>query len=147
MNNLGGYRSVELIFVDEIEKLAFFGNTVYLRKNIDTERLLPLHQNGANISTSPKTGDAGTTYSIKATIALLIKGTYTRLQHELMFVDVRGSILIATSHDSKQHVYGSVETPLFGTFVEKTGSQPSDFHHFELSLSGTDIHSPFSLPE
>ena len=138
MNNLGGYKSVELVFIDELSYFAVISPSgVYLRKSKDTQRLLPLRQNESS----------GTLYTHKAIISLLSAGVDKRLIAELEQVAARGSILIATTNNNEKRIFGNPNYPLFGTFAEIPGEKPSDFRHYELSISATCIHPALTLTE
>lgn len=135
MNNLGGYKSIELIFVDELDTFAVTTSGIYIRKKQEKQRLLPIQQNGAAADTSPKTEKAGTLYIHKATIKISSSRLSKQLHTELNHVDTRGCILIATTNNNERSVFGHSLYPLFGGFSEITGQKPSDTHCYELTLS------------
>lgn len=137
MNNLGGYKSIELIFVDELTAFAVTTSGVYIRKNQEKQRILPIHQYGATADTSSKTEKAGTLYTHKATIKILSSRPDKQLHAELSHVDVRGCILIATTNNNEKRVFGHSLYPLFGSFSEIPGQKPSDSHCYELVLSAS----------
>lgn len=148
MNNLGSYKSVELVFIDELSYFAVTSSSgVYLRKSKDTQRLLPLRQSGASVDATPKNESSGTLYTHKAIISLLSAGVDKRLIAELEQVAARGSILIATTNNNEKRIFGNPNSPLFGTFAEIPGEKPSDFRHYELSISATCIHPALTLTE
>lgn len=146
MNNLGGYKSIELVFIDELSTFAVTSSGAFLRKNNHILRLLPLQQNGATVDSTPKSDDSGTLYTHKAVINIL-GGLDKQLKAELEQAGTRGSILIATTNNNETRVFGNPNFPLFGTFAEVSGQKPSDFRHYELSLSATCNHPVLTLIE
>lgn len=147
MNNLGGYKSIELVFIDELSTFAVTSSGAFLRKISNTQRLLPLQQNGAGISVTLKTDGPGTLCTHKAEISILHKGLDTQLKAELDQVGIRGSVLIATTNNDEKRVYGNLNYPMFGTFSEIPGQKPADLRHYELSLSATCNHPALTLME
>lgn len=146
MNNLGGYKSIELVFIDELSNFAVTPSGAFIRKISNTQRLLPLHQYGATVDSTPKSDDSGTLYTHKAVINML-GGLDKQLKAELEHTGIRGSILIATTNNNEKRVFGNPNFPLFGTFTEIPGQKPSDFRHYELSMSATCNHPALTLVE
>ena len=141
MNNLGGFKSVELIFVDEVQAFVNTPLGAYISKLTNSVRLLPIHQNGTHITITSKTEASGTLYTSKATIHIQSKDITPELHAELKHVDVRGCRLIATTNNNTKRVYGCQSHPLYGTFVEIPGKQPSDLHYQELTLTSTGSYT------
>lgn len=147
MNNLGGYKSIELVFIDELSTFAVTSSGAFIRKKKNILRLLPLQQNGAGVSATPKTDSSGTLYTHKAEISILHIGFDTQLKAELDQVRTRGSVLIATTNNNEKRVYGNLDYPMFGTLAEMPGQKPADLRHYELSLSATCNHPALTLVE
>lgn len=147
MNNLGGYKSIELVFVDELNMFAITSSGIYIRKNQEKQRLLPIHQNGAAAEASPQIEKAGTLYTHKASIKISCSRLSKQLHTELNHVDTRGCILIATTNNNERRVFGHSLYPLFGSLSEITGQKPSDNHYYELTLSAQCTTPALSLTE
>lgn len=147
MNNLGGYKSIELVFTDELSTFAVTSSGAFIRKNNHILRLLPLQQNGVGINVTPKTDGPGTLCTHKAEINILHKGLDTQLKAELDQVGTRGSVLIATTNNDEKRVYGNLDYPMFGTFSEIPGQKPTDLRYYKLSLSATCNHPALTLME
>lgn len=147
MNNLGGYKTIELIFTDELLAFGTTDSGAFIQCKTDLKRPLPIHDNSASLIVTSKNEKAGILYTHKANMNIRSKALTPKLQAELQQVDVRGCILITTTHNNKKQVYGSDLYPLFGTFVENNGQKPSDLHCHELSLSSTCNHQPLPLIE
>lgn len=141
MNNLGGFKNIELIFADELESFDFNRTGIsYRKKDNHKIRLLPLHNNTSSLTTSPTTNDGGTIYVHKASIQLRSKRITDKLMAELSTVSERGCILIGTTNNGDNRVFGDKSYPLFGTFIENNGTKCSDLHQHVLSMSCTCIH-------
>ncbi|MGL4519597.1 MAG: hypothetical protein ACRCUJ_07985 [Phocaeicola sp.] len=139
MNNLGGYKRIELIFADELSiAIPMTANKIYLRKYVENEeRILPI-TDGSTLDSSSKKSDEGKIYTHDASI-LLVRVT-ERLLNILSQLHFRGCVLVATTNNNEIKVFGTKATPLFGTIDEVPGSKPSDLRHFKLSLSTTLTH-------
>ena len=141
MNNMGGYRSVELLFTDEIETFSVSGDMVNLvRTNDGVRRLLPMHDEGVSLSASPNFEEGGCVWSHSARIQLISAKISDQLDRELQTLHRRGCVLVGTTTNGQTKVYGSKEYPLRGTYHELDGTRRSDLHCHEMELSCRCLH-------
>ena len=140
MNNLGGYKSIELIFADELSVFSPTRNRVMIQKKDNSSRMLPLHDDSAALSATPVNNDAGILYTHQCTIFLRVLSLSTELCTLLRQVNVHGCILLAPTNNGNMRVFGSKEYPLLGHYAEEYGSKRSDLHQIKLSLTSQCLH-------
>lgn len=147
MNNLGGYRSVELVFIDEVTAFIRSGRSARLELSAGkSSRRLPLHDNSASLEATAESDEGGTLYTHQCSIPLRTNALESGLAKELRQVTQRGCLLIGTTNNGDRRVFGSKEYPLLGTFSETYGSRRSDLHQHTLTLSCTCLHPELTLP-
>lgn len=133
---MGGYKSVELLFTDEIDTFIVSGDKVSLvRANDGARRLLPLHDEGVSLSATPNIEEGGCVWSHSARIQLRSAMISDQLDRELQTLHRRGCVLVGTTTNGLTKVYGSKEYPLLGAYYELDGSRRSDLHCHEMDLS------------
>lgn len=141
MNNMGGYRSVELLFADEIDTFVVFGDRVSIvRTNDETRRFLPIHDEGVSMSAPPAIEEGGCVWSHSARIQLISAMISDQLDRELQTLHRRGCVLVGITTNGKTKVYGSKEYPLLGAYYELDGTRRSDLHRHEIDLSCRCLH-------
>lgn len=142
MNNLGGFSTIELVFIDEITNFTVSPLGATVSKNGTVPRVLPSIYEGSSLSDFSKYGASGTLYTHKAVLKLKNKMD-AGLEAELRTVNARGCILIAADSNGNRKVYGSMDYPLLGTFDEEPGKNKSDLHHFRLTLQADTLHPAY----
>lgn len=145
MNNLGGFKRVELLFADEISVFSRSGYSVKIERTNNFTRHLSLHDDSSLLVSTPKSSDSGTIYEHKCTLSLRTKGMPHSLISLLQQVKVRGCILIATTSNDEIRVFGSKEYPLLGNLIEEYGSSRKELHQHKLSLSSNCLHPELVL--
>ena len=111
MNNLGGFKEIELVFVDELTVCVPVSGKMYICKKTINRRLLPLTKRGATLTSTAQTTDAGSLYEQNAVIPRPRKMNKD-LKGDLASIDRRPCILIATTNNNEVNVYGSKDLPL-----------------------------------
>lgn len=145
MNNLGGFKKIELLFTDEISVFARNGNRVKIERNGEFTRYLPLLDESPSLSASPQKDEAGTIFEHKCAIYLRSRVMPRPFIELLGQVRIRGCILIATTCNGETRVFGSKRYPLHGSLTENHGSRRSDLHRHELHLAGNELHPELVL--
>lgn len=145
MNNLGGFKRVELLLVDEVHVFARNGNRVKIERDGEFTRHLPLHDESPSLSASPQKDEAGTIFEHKCTIYLRSRVMSHQLIELLEQACIRGCILIATTNNNELRVFGSKQYPLHGSLTENYGSRRSDLHRHELYLTSHNLHPELAL--
>lgn len=146
MNNLGGFKEIELVFVDELTVCVPVSGKMYICKITINRRLLPLTKRGATLTSTAQTTDAGSLYEQNAVIPLPRKMNKD-LKGDLASIDRRPCILIATTNNNEVNVYGSKEFPLLGNLINNPGTLPSDLANLQLSLTTKITHQELPLLE
>lgn len=146
MNNLGGFKEIELVFVDELTVCVPVSGKMYICKKTINRRLLPLTKRGATLTSTAQTTDAGSLYEQNAVIPLPRKMNKD-LKGDLASIDRRPCILIATTNNNEVNVYGSKEFPLLGNLINNPGTLPSDLANLQLSLTTKITHQELPLLE
>ena len=146
MNNLGGFKEIELVFVDELTVCVPVSGKMYICKKTINRRLLPLTKRGATLTATAQTTDAGSLYEQNAVIPLPRKMNKD-LKGDLASIDRRPCILIATTNNNEVNVYGSKEFPLLGNLINNPGTLPSDLANLQLSLTTKITHQELPLLE
>lgn len=140
MNNLGGYRTIELIFVDELSNWAASRSEVRLETTREEARILPTRDNTATLNATPSEDEQGTVWAHQAEVSLRAKSLTPTIMADLEQVTVRGCVLRAVTFGGEVKVLGDKLYPLRGSFVEDDGTKLTDLHHYILSLSCNCLH-------
>ena len=146
MNNLGGFKEMELVFVDELTVCVPVSGKMYICKKTINRRLLPLTKRGATLTSTAQTTDAGSLYEQNAVIPLPRKMNKD-LKGDLASIDRRPCILIATTNNNEVNVYGSKEFPLLGNLINNPGTLPSELANLQVSLTTKITHQELPLLE
>lgn len=143
MNNLGGYKSIELVFKDEISLFGVNRRTVTMAKSAGL--LLPPHRSGSSLSSTPKKDASGTSYTHKAVIHFSPLVVDKALVSLLDLIQSRGCILIGTTHNGDVRIFGDKDYPLYGNLEEIYGSRPGELHQYTLTLTCVCLHPELTL--
>ena len=146
MNNLGGYKEIELIFIDELYQCVPVSGKMYVQKKTTIKRILPIIKKGITLEATAQTTDAGTLWTHGALIPLPRKIDLF-LELDLEQSDVRPCILIAETHNNERKVFGSENYPLYGNIQDIPGSKPSDLCYQQLTLQCISTHKELLLIE
>ena len=144
MNNIGGFKCIELLYCSEVQTFGIVKNQVYLVKKENKKRILPVLLKGATTETNPSYSNGGRSHSHRVDIPLL-NTIKVALLDELAYVDDEGFLLIVENHNGQKKVYGTLDAPLFGTIIDIDGSTPADLSYKALSIPGNTIHKALSL--
>ena len=144
MNNLGGWRKVELLLLDEFERLVIGKNGAVVIPKEGTH-VLPHHRNGVQLVATPKVDENGCLYTHSCSIELRSSKLSSEYRSILQRAAHCGCILIGTTNNGDSYLFGDKDTPLTGTFGREHGKRPSDLHECVLSVSTASIHPELPL--
>ena len=137
---MGGYISVELLFPDEVSVFEVNGWRVTLTRVGTPGRMLPLRDEGAELTATPLSSGDGTSWNHGARIQLRSDLVTKQLDEELQTLHRRGCVLVGTTTNGKVKVFGSKEYPLLGTYHEEDAARRAGLHYHELDLSCICLH-------
>ena len=144
MNNLGGWRKVELLLLDEFERLVISEHGAVVIPKEGTH-VLPHHINGVQLVATPKVDENGCLYTHSCSVELLGSKLSSEFRLLLQHAAACGCVLIGTTNNGDSYLFGDKDTPLIGTFGSEHGKRPSDLHESVLSLSTASIHPELPL--
>lgn len=143
INNLGGFRVAELVFVDDILKWDVVAGKVNLSASI--AYALPASVNGIQLSATGKSDKNGLLYTIRGIIKLKNRYLSAETIYQLKTISSRGCVITAIDNNGDRWVYGSPDYPLFGSLEQIVGSKPGDLHRWQLTLQCNSLSPEMSL--
>ena len=143
INNLGGFRVAELVFVDDILRWDVVAGKVNLSASI--AYALPASVNGIQLSATGKSDKNGLLYTIKGIIKLKNRYLSADTIYQLKTIQSRGCVVTAMDNNGDRWVYGSPDYPLFGSLEQIVGSKPGDLHRWQLTLQSTSLTPELAL--
>lgn len=140
MNNLGGYYSIKLIFTDEITGWTGNETEVSYQSSGESSVMLPFRPENLQLVVQPAIDEQGIVYECQAEISLRANSLTDSMIDKLTQVTHRGCILHTVTHNDLPRIFGDINYPLTGTFVEEHGSKTSDLHSYVLKLSNSSLY-------
>ena len=149
-NNMGGFRRVEICAATGVQSITVTGTGSARLTLADGTSLLdlPLSDNTASLTTEPKLGSSGTSWTHSASLSLpwrLNIDYRDEMLQTLLDCCTCGCIVVGTDYDGRRVLLGDTAYPLRGTLTEAWGSARTSLRHWQLELSATELHPAFLL--
>lgn len=136
-DNIGGIKSPKLVSVNDIDKMQVnnIGSTISLNDG-KTWVDLPDGRYGTSVSIVPDVSDAGTAYSITASIQIPRQNMTDKLYSELTRLVKGGIVMSYMVFSNETFIAGTLQYPLRGKIETLQAQLPGGFSGFKISLSG-----------
>lgn len=114
-DNIGGYRSIEIICLSSIQILETEKNTIRVVEKEGDWISIPFQKKSAQIIVTPKDENAGLIYENDIELTIPNHLTNKELDNYLSIIEIEGCILRYTTNNGETFIIGGKDYPLLLT--------------------------------